>query len=83
MTHSYNEPKSCKLDDLISISQTDIDYKRYTDIGYNERLIEHLDKWKKFIFMLFRINYPQKNPSLPKYGIVLLNIIASFIKYHE
>jgi hypothetical protein len=36
MIYSYNEPKSCELDDPISISQTDIDYKRYTDIGYNE-----------------------------------------------
>jgi hypothetical protein len=44
MIYSYNEHKSCKLDDPISILQTDIYYKRYTDIGYTERLIAHSDK---------------------------------------
>ena len=45
----------CELDDLMSISQTDKDYKRYTDIEYNERLIEHLGQMIKTEIQFYSI----------------------------
>ncbi|MDQ6722978.1 MAG: M3 family metallopeptidase, partial [Thermoproteota archaeon] len=36
----------CELDDLIYISQTDEEYKQYTGLNYNEKLIEQLAQMK-------------------------------------